>query len=122
MDTEENKKPDTREEIIPLPENQQTKGLKLTLENLKSESSSLKLLMAGVVIVLFIGFITILMSSASILLDDWRFHASSYNEFMQTLKTQEKIIQNYTDEQKTTLETIQRIENDLKIIKEKLQK
>ena len=76
------------------------------VSRLKSESSAMKLLMAGVIVVLFIGFITVLIALAGILLDGWRFHAANYNEFIQTLKTQERIIQSYTEEQKSINEII----------------
>lgn len=50
-------------------------------------------IIVAIVVVLVIGFITMLLMVAGLVLDAWRFKSNSYESLMETIKSQQQIIE-----------------------------
>ncbi|MFH0814493.1 MAG: hypothetical protein V1902_00145 [Candidatus Falkowbacteria bacterium] len=65
----------------------------------------------AIVSILILGFITMLLMVAGLVLDAWRFKSNSYEGLIETIRTQEEIINNNKIQQaevKSILENIQK--------------
>jgi len=82
--------------FIPLPGKPQEKPSPLaTKEELKKqgkEISRLDTIMKAILAVLFVGFLTMLIGVASMMLETWLFKANTYKEYKSCVEKQEEII------------------------------
>ncbi|OGR85396.1 MAG: hypothetical protein A2901_00645 [Elusimicrobia bacterium RIFCSPLOWO2_01_FULL_54_10] len=80
------------------PSSPATKG---DLENVQTllikETEKLNRLMAAIVGVLFLGFITLLVTSLSPIIDAWRFRSSTYQDLINQIHAQNTEIQKMND-------------------------
>ena len=60
------------------------------LYKIKEKMKNTNWLMSAVVVVLFIGFLTMLFMVVGIVLDAWRSKSTSYNSLIETIRSQEK--------------------------------
>ena len=79
-------------------------------------------LMAGVVIVLFIGFITLILMVGGLLLDAWHFNSAVYKEYSEEVTTLESIQKRNEMLLETNKQNQQIIIDQLKQIQETLKK
>ena len=91
--------------------------LKLFKEQVLDIRRSFNFIITFIVGVMLIGFVTMLLMTAQIVIDSWQFRSTTSKEFQQ-LKIQEKNIENTVIQQKLFLEELSSIKEYLIILKE----
>lgn len=76
----------------------------------------------AVVSILVLGFITMLLMVAGLVLDAWRYKTNSYEGLIETIRAQEKIISDNQAQQNETKSLLQNIQKELKQSKEPVKK
>ena len=65
----------------------------VTKQEVDAQIGKVNLIMAGVVIVLFIGFVTVLVAATGPIVDAWRFRSSSYESLIKQVSDQDTLIE-----------------------------
>jgi len=90
------------------------RGIELIQNQLKGIKETFNFILTSVIVVLALGFITLLFMVATMLIDAWNFH-SSVNKENKVLELNSKIIQSSFDQQKDIIKHLEQIEKKLKI-------
>ncbi|MFA5248165.1 MAG: hypothetical protein WC415_02895 [Patescibacteria group bacterium] len=69
-----------------------TESVNRAVSKVEDKIEKINWLMGAVVVVLFVGFLTMLLMVAGLVLDTWRFKNDSYKELIETIRPQEKSV------------------------------
>ena len=70
-------------------------------------------LMGAVVLVLLLGFVTLLFALGSILLDGWRFNSEAYKNYIETVRTQGLAIEQANRDRDELLTTVKALKLEI---------
>ena len=90
------------------------RGIESIQNQLKGIKETFNFTLTSVVVVLALGFVTLLFMVATILIDAWHFNSSVYKE-NKVLDLNSKIIQSTFDQQQDIIKRLENIEKKLKI-------
>ena len=89
-----------------------SESVKQSAKYIDDKIKNMNWLLGAIVLVLFIGFLTMLFMVGGIVIETWRFKSNSYEAMIETMRAQDQIIQNNNQKQnesKTLLENIQKV-------------
>ncbi len=84
-------------------------GIKQILNQLRDIKKTFNYILTSVIVVLALGFVTLLFMVATIMIDSWNFNSTVYKE-NRVLELNSKIIQSSFDQQKDIIKRLENIE------------